>query len=366
MTKAPSFDAACAEVPALLEQGEFRFRPGEVEAYERFGRGHQLRFVVTGIGGSESPARSIGAALRAGGLWAEYHPLSAFLEGNRELHRAQPVEPGRCLIVVSQGLSPNAQLALGERANYAITVLVTSRPGKGSELEQRLASLASDGVIVVPTQVPSEPRALVRMAGPACLAAAGELVVRELSSVLFGQRGLAPEQGVASQSFSLGRAYASAFERALPLAMSCARGRSLAAVVVTEPLGELIQADLWKWREALGEEPPPVFDGFSFVHGPLQTLTETDGPVLIVSRATAAAHALSARLQHCLRGIRHATLEFELTAAREHAWFEINALFSRWVLVLARERERNLGEWRGTATDAPVYSLHSRQALESS
>lgn len=355
MTEEPSFDAACAEVPALLDQEESSFGPGEAEALLRLVKSGPLCFHVTGIGGSESPARCVALGLASRGFWAEYRPLSAFLDDASERNAGHVGRLARALIVVSQGLSPNAQFAIGERANYAVTILVTARSAEGSEAQRTAAKLAEAGVVVVSTNVPNEPQALVRMAGPACLAAAGERCVREL------MRPLKPET---EQNANLGSVYAAAFERALPLATRCARGRALSAVVVTEPLGELIQADLWKWREALGEEPPPVFDGFSFVHGPLQTLPESAGPVLIVSRESRVLRALSDRLKSCIAGSRHDSVEFELASARELAWFEINALFSQWILVQARERRRNLSEWRGGAADKPIYALNSRRSLE--
>ena len=63
------------------------------------------RYLVTGIGVSEGPARCLVSLLARGGRCAVFLPLSAFAEG-------PPPGAWDTLVLFSQGLSPNAQIAL--------------------------------------------------------------------------------------------------------------------------------------------------------------------------------------------------------------------------------------------------------------
>ena len=84
-------------------------------------------FVVTGVGSSAAHARLIAHALDAGlGVRARFKSVGAFLE-------AGPVGESRdVLIVVSQGLSPNARIALRDRERWAGVVLLTATTVEGA------------------------------------------------------------------------------------------------------------------------------------------------------------------------------------------------------------------------------------------
>lgn len=353
-TSSGGFEAACEEVPGLLGSTAFQLSSADRAKLERLGSLAELRIDVTGVGGSESPARFVVAALLARGFSAQYLPMTSFLDVARPRRE-------RLLIVVSQRLSPNAQLALESSVHYGATILVTGDTQRSASARAVLGRLESEGAIVVSTPVPSEPESLVRLAGPVCLAGAGLALVRQLESTKTGN---STKSGNGHGTVELDRVCQSALERARALAVAHVGVGELLAIVLTEPLGDLVQADLLKWREALHEDPPPVFDGFAFVHGPLQTLTESPGLVLIVGGDRPTERALRERLRSCIRRSRHVPLEFSLAHPGELGWFDINALLSQWILRTAEERRLDLCEWRGKSWDEPVYPLSSVHTLE--
>ena len=81
----------------------------------------QPPFWVTGIGVAEGPARLFLALCQSRGVRAAFLPLSCFAGG------PPPCDPPGTLVVFSQGLSPNARLAL--RAPHPRRVLVTAASG---------------------------------------------------------------------------------------------------------------------------------------------------------------------------------------------------------------------------------------------
>ena len=125
------------------------------------------RFVVTGTGSSEAHARFLVHLLnRYAQRPAEFAPLSAFCDPPREFGR------GRALIVVSQGLSPNAQVAVDRHRDFDHTVIFTSTTAAGAaaagraERAGRIRDLAAAGVEFVRSPLEEEYATLIRFVGP--------------------------------------------------------------------------------------------------------------------------------------------------------------------------------------------------------
>ena len=79
-------------------------------------------FDVVGVGASEMPARLLVNLLVTSGMRARFVPISSFAgEGpSSDLVKTQT------LVVYSQGLSPNARMALAHGARYRRSILFTS------------------------------------------------------------------------------------------------------------------------------------------------------------------------------------------------------------------------------------------------
>ena len=103
------------------------------------------RVVTTGIGMSEWPARLLASLLVERGVCARFSVTSRVAEES---------QPSDLLISFSQGLSPNARLALSERVAARARWLVTSITREHADPEQwrSLEACLSRGVtpIVVP------------------------------------------------------------------------------------------------------------------------------------------------------------------------------------------------------------------------
>ena len=116
--------ARLAAVPSVLaetlEQAEGELRPDL--AWVRGLSGRELRrpVVTTGIGASEGPARVLAWLLQhVVGLRAGFRPLSQLLAES-------PRRESALLVLFSQGLSPNAQLALALAPRFHKLLVYTS------------------------------------------------------------------------------------------------------------------------------------------------------------------------------------------------------------------------------------------------
>nr|MCU0684246.1 hypothetical protein [Polyangiaceae bacterium] len=128
-------------------------------------RGAGLRWLVTGIGASEGPARFLVHLLRTElGLRARFAPLSSFLP-----ERDAP--PADALVIFSQGLSPNARLALERASAYERALLVTGLEPDAhappASPARTLADYQARGLGIWCHPPPSEDGLLLRVQGPA-------------------------------------------------------------------------------------------------------------------------------------------------------------------------------------------------------
>ncbi|HRE81277.1 MAG TPA: creatininase, partial [Opitutaceae bacterium] len=109
-----------AVIEAMIGRGPAPLKPATLQA---------ARFVVTGTGSSEAHARYLTMLLNLyTELAATYVPLSGFTIAQRDAFL------GKTLIVFSQGVSPNAQIALNRRSDFSHTVLFTATPPAAARL----------------------------------------------------------------------------------------------------------------------------------------------------------------------------------------------------------------------------------------
>jgi hypothetical protein len=267
--------------------------------------------VVTGIGGSEGPARIHAHALRARGATAAFVPVSG-------IARVEADE----LRVFSQNLSPNARIALAAAPRFSRALLVT-------------AASAVDGFSgdVVRHPPESEDGLLVRVLGPT-------LATR----IAFG----------ASADGKIVRA---AFERGARIAAELPR-EALAgqvAFVLSGDDGERFFGLRWKWLETLGTCDPPIYDVLSFTHGPFQRWFEQPLTFVALRSPGDDPGPWSAFTQILRPGQRVVTLD--ALATMPHAWFEHDAMQNA---LLCRALGLGVGHgprWLGYGADRPLYEL---------
>jgi creatinine amidohydrolase len=328
--------------------------PGRLRALDpaaiRAPAGAPARVVATGAGSSLEHARLLVALLvEELGLPARCAAPSAFL-----------ADPGpradELLVVFSQGLSPNARLALAKAPAWGAALLVTGEesgaedPG-GAAARARFREAGGE-VLTLP--VPRESGLLLRVVGPAL----GTLVCIELA------RSLAAAQGITAPWPALS---AEALARAVEDA--AARGRALRASLPGDPLrgalallaapetaraGSLAR----KLLEGLLVPLPPIFDLLDFAHGGFQQLFGEHATLLALSRADEPLEAaLLERTERMLDAGRHRLLRLESRLPAPFALLEHGALLDELLLGALEERGLDPSLWPGQERDAPLYAL---------
>jgi creatinine amidohydrolase len=281
---------------------------------------------VTGVGASGFPAVLLTSALSARGQSARLRALVDFA------HPLGPLTRGSRLVVFSQGLSPNARLALDARGSYAGTRLYTAiRPSEATPAGAWLQSLGPEVELALHPP-PAEGHALLRVQGPL---AAATLALAEHGALEL--RGAKLEQSLRD-----------ALE-APPLFLE-------------EPLvwlgtrsSPLPRALAWSWQEAVQTPLGPVLDALEFAHGPLQALFERRGPCVVISTGADSDADLLARLARVLDPARHPLVVLEIATPAAALTAQVRLL--RAALVAMRLRGVDPERWPAQGRDGPLYEL---------
>jgi creatinine amidohydrolase len=284
------------------------------------------RVVVTGVGGSEGPARMMAELLRRSAhAAASFQPLSAF--ATRSLGAR-----GGTLVLFSQGLCPNARLALDCVAHFDEAFLFTS-----AEHEPQVARFAEQGGHVVGLPPASEPGTLVRVVGPCAAMLAAAL-----------HTGSARAADVDALVAALGDVPARVPRSAVRA------GR--VAFVTANGYGELCRAAKNIWLEALSAPEPPMWDVLEVVHGPLQQFFDAELTLFALERDGEEAFLFD-RLEKVLVAGRHALVRLRSPLPLGVAPIDHVAQVIEIVCGVLAASPRDLGAWLGSRLDAPLYEL---------
>ena len=289
-------------------------------------------WVVTGVGASEGPARVLASELRRAGRRAEFTPLSTFAPGRWS---ARDVDPRSALVVVSQGLSPNATLALNARSAYAASALVTA------------AREVPDVTLALRHPPDDEGGLLLRVQGPV---AATLCALRLVESLAPGSTTLT--RGVIE---AIPDAYARALDEGD--GVEPVRGEHL-ALITTRGGYDLAHGLRWEWLEGPGGVDPPVWDVLQFAHGPFQLVADERATLVALEHADdPGGSALVDRLSELLDPSRHRLLRFRASLPGAAGFFEHDARWSRLVTATLAARPRDLVDWPGRGRDHALYDL---------
>jgi hypothetical protein len=268
-------------------------------------------FVVTGIGASEGPARAMATLVRGA-----FVPLSAFVDGAPDADT---------LVVFSQGLSPNARLALSRASTYRRSFLFTSA---------RDATFAGKIVVLPPER---EDGTLVRVLGPT-----SALLAAAIAS------GAAGDVEPLFAALSAPRAIAVDEERLF--------GR--VAFVTAGGHGELCHGARNAWLEALCTPEPPMWDVLQIAHGPFQEFFESE-ILLVALERDGAERELFDRLERMLVPERHRLVRLRSSLSPALAAIDHVTQVHELVCRALAARPRDLGAWPGSGRDGPLYDLGS-------
>ena len=308
-------------------------------------------FVVTGTGSSEAHARFLVNLLNRNARFpAEFVPLSGFCA-------SAPIEASdRTLIVISQGLSPNAQVAINEFASFAHTIVFTATTAEGAVAAgktaraQLIRDLESARVEFIRGPLEEEYSTLIRFVGPmACF----------LSTYLFS-RSLKPEALPPVTSQKLRHLLASKIDPETTRTFiresdNFKRGFYL---IAGTPLCEVAQNLGYKFLEGLFWSSPTIWDYLQFAHGPFQEVSLQPRPVVILEGPGDTEAELASRTRDMLESasLSHITITGKIEPPLSTLEFE--AIFNDLVMHLIEHFKVDQINWPSKGKDDPLYGFY--------
>ena len=315
------------------------------------------RFVVTGTGSSESHARYFCTLInlytdRA----ATYLPLSSFLNPSREPLR------DKTLVVFSQGLSPNAQIALRRHRDFRHTVVFTAtspisaRAAGREDRANLLTDLVEHGADLIAFPLAEEYTTLIRFVGPAC----GYLACLQFAASLPGC-GFAPPRP--NQILPL-------FDLAPPPDLVTAirehpeRFAQGFNLVSAAPISDFAQNLACKFMEGLFWSCPTVSDFLQFAHGPFQQVTAHPRAVVLLQGELPAEAELVRRSRDMLRSVGLDVYVLHVPAGMLFSIFGFEHLFNRLVYGAMVDLGIDQVNWPGKGRDDLLYGFCRDEAVE--
>lgn len=308
------------------------------------------RFIITGTGSSEAHARYLATLLnfhtdRA----ASYLPLSGFSESHREAFA------GKTLVVFSQGVSPNAQIALRRRSDFAHTILFTAtsptaaREAGKADRALLLQQMLDDGGEIIEFPLAEEYTTLIRFVGPM----AGYLACLQFASQLSPSRFQNPS---AAELLPLlqSRVPPPLFETMKSEAGLFAGGFNL---VTAAPISDFAQNLACKFMEGLFWACPSVSDFLQFAHGPFQQTAAHPRPVVILKGNSALENELVGRSVRMLSQVGISSHVVAITAPPLLSIFGFEAALNDLVYRLIVDRNVDQVNWPGKGRDDLLYGF---------
>jgi creatinine amidohydrolase len=235
-------------------------------------------------------------------------------------------------VVFSQGLSPNARLALACAHDFGEAFLFTSAPR-----DPAVARFEGHGGHVVPLPPSAEPGTLVRIIGPCAAMLAASL------------------HAGAAQSAEVDRLLAALDDVAARVPPVITR-TSRVAFVTAAGYGELCRAVKNVWLEALSAPEPSMWDVLEVVHGPFQQFYHSE-IVLVALERDGEERLLFDRLERVLVPGRHTLVRLRSSLPPSLAPIDHVAQVIELVCRALAESPRDLGAWLGSGLDAPLYEV---------
>jgi hypothetical protein len=291
------------------------------------------RLLLTGVGMSEAVGRFAEAVFRHHlALPVAALPLSSF-------HAEHVASQGDALVVLSQGVSPNARLALARAREFPAALLVTARSAE----EAHAAGLPA-GAAVWTLPLEREAGFLTRVQGPLATALAAVRLGYHLA-------GRAPSVELAS----VPRAVSASIARGLQLGAEWPLEVRRAPLLATGWYARTLELLAWAWMETWWVEPPPVWDVLQTAHGPWQQWS-TRAETLLALRRPDDVPDLWPRLEQMLSPAQR-LVSLEATLPAPWAWFEHAAQVLGLLVGVLERQPVDLSQWPGRGGDGPLYDL---------
>ncbi|MEZ4442414.1 MAG: hypothetical protein R3B72_25190 [Polyangiaceae bacterium] len=292
--------------------------------------------VATGAGASEGPARTLSDSLAHAGLPSRFVPLSAFAGSQ------PPLRDDEALVVFSQGLSPNARIALRGRSHHTVvvTAVAPDPDAPTTSAARHAADLEGAGVARIPHGPEEETGLLLRVLGPPLATLAALRLAAHLT------------------------------ERPLPLADLHAAVDAARPPVpaLPEPLGQLALVTAgahqpaahglrWKLLEGIAAGDPPIWDVLQFVHGAFQQFYDRPLTLLALEYPESPQSILFERLERLLHAPHHRLIRLRASLPGPLGWFEHDAMLDALLLAELARQPRDLADWPGKGEDRALYDI---------
>lgn len=337
--------ARLAGIPATLAEMLAR-PPGQLSA-KTFA---STRLIVTGTGSSEAHARYLAMLInlytdRA----AAYLPLSGFVEP------APGAFAGKTLVVFSQGVSPNAQIALRRRHEFDHLVLFSSttpaaaRAAGKPDRAALLQGLLDEGAELVEFPLAEEYTTLIRFVGPM----AGYLSALQFAARLPGGRATPPPPELLATLLAT-KAPRDLLDAMTRLPSAWSGGFNL---VTAAPISDFSQNLACKFMEGVYWPCPPISDFLQFAHGPFQQMNAAPKPVIFLQGGGAAEAEMVDRSVRMLQQVGLAAFVVRVEAPPLYSIFGYEAALNDLVLAVMRRLRSNQVDWPGKGRDDLLYGF---------
>jgi fructoselysine-6-P-deglycase FrlB-like protein len=331
---------------ALPQQAiEYLQQPFSLSKRQRLSIGRDL--VLCGTGSSLAHAYYLQHLLQAApALRVRVLTLSAFLDlpASTSFKRS-------CLVVLSQGLSPNAQLALRARKQFASCVLFTAATPSGQKAAGRpervalLEQLARERALIVPFPVENEYETLLRVTGPF----SGYLACYRFASSL--TRGVKQVQLPELQASDLLSALARAQNAGARASLQgLAKG---VQIICSAQLAAYAQNLEYKFIEGALLANTSLCDVLAYAHGPFQRAVAQRSPALCLDLSP----AILGRVKQMQRRAKLPCISYHAQLPEALRVLEYEAFLNALLLKVMQRRKTNQRHWPGQGWDRPLYQL---------
>ena len=291
-------------------------------------------YIVTGIGSSQAHARYFEDLInRYTSARARYVPFSAFLKDNLSFDKDST------LVVFSQGLSPNAYIALRREDEFKHTVIFTAKE-----------VIPSKKQTVVKIPVKDEYQLLVRVIGP---------MVGYLSVIQFINENWPnsiPE--VSKEELLLAINKADQKVRNMAISDNDLEGLKQGPIILThEPINEYGQNLAFKLLEGPFLPMPGVVEYLDFSHGPFQQLVSSPRGVILLRSKSKTDEYLYAKLKSLLERSRAPVWEVYSSLPSPWSILEFEAVLNHFMLKVIKEFKVNQRDWPGKGEDGSLYCI---------
>jgi len=307
-------------------------------------------FVITGIGSSEAHARFfVNLINEYSTATAHFAPISSFLNSAKIEYKQST------LVVISQGICPNAMLPLNQSHEFEHTVLFTAVTETGAiesgskDKIRILKKLYAENQTIINFPIEHEDNLLLRVIGPI----AGYLAIIQFINLHW------PDAIPSCPYKDLLNAIHQAKEKVPPsLIEEFPKDIKSGSILLAQsPLSQYIHNLSSKFIEGLFVSQPHIIDYLSFAHGPFQQWTVNPIPVIIFDSGTSTENILYEQITPLLKVTESSVWRIISDLPPPWSILEFEAIINQFILQVIKNTNINLRNWPGKDQDKSLYNI---------